>query len=248
MSFHCLAYTDSIGNVTNDDIPGISDPVFTLANGHYLPQEDLRMFFAAALGPNMDRIRLVSPTNQQITLPFIRPFNLAALPATDPNIADYRGNPFAIEALEELAIEATTNAVGPSRITAVIGVGRGLVPPPIGTPFTMRFTSVTAAVANAWTQVVATPANLLPNATYACIGNQAFSTNQIASRVNFENQVYRPGGIGVGALGNRTHPMWEKGGLGTWGRFVSTRLPIFEVLANAADAVHEFYADFIKVG
>lgn len=245
--WHCAAYTASLGNVSNTDTPAISDGIMVIQNGHLLPQYDMLLHYAAGSGPNTDRIRIVSPSNRQITLPFIRPFNGAALPATDPNVADYRSNPFKIEGLEELAIETTTNAVGPSRITVLVGIGDPLTPVPRGNVFTMRGTSTTAAVANAWTQATVTWADSLPQGDYLCVGAHVFSTNQLGSRLTFENQYLRPGGQGVTALGNRSHYMFDKGGLGQWGRFRSVRMPNLEVLANAADASHEIYMDLVRV-
>lgn len=247
MAWHCAAYTASLGSVTNSDTAALSDGIMVIQNNHFLPQRNMLLHYAAGSGPNTDRIRISSPTNRQITLPFIRPFNGAALPATDPNVADYRANPFLIEGMEELAVETSTNAVGPSRITVLVGIGDPLEPAPRGNVFTMRGTSTTAAVANAWTQIAVTWADSLPQGDYLCVGASCQSTNQLASRLTFENQYWRPGGQGITALGNRGHYMFDKGGLGVWGRFRSVRMPNVEVLANAADAVHEIYMDLIRV-
>ena len=247
MAWHCAAFSASLGSVTNADTAAITDQIMVIQNNHLLPQQDMLLHYAAGSGPDTDRIRISSPTNRLITWPFIRPFNGAALPATDPNVADYRNNPFQIEGMEELAIETTTNAVGPSRVTVVVGIGDPLTPIPRGNVFTLRGTSTTAAVANAWTPVTVTWADSLPQGDYVCVGMVCQSTNQLASRATFENQYWRPGGQGITALGNRSHIMFDKGGLGQWGRFRSVRMPNVEVLANAADAAHEFYLDLIRV-
>lgn len=241
------AFTESLGNVTNDDLTALNDEIIAISNGHLLPQVDYELIFAAGLGPNTDRIRIVSPSNRQITLPFIRPINVAALPANDPNVADFRDNPFRIKGMEELAVEATTNAVGPSRVTVLLGLSQGVDPIPRGDVFSFRGTSTTAAVANTWTTITTTFADILPQGNFVCVGGEVFSTNAIAWRAIFENQVMRPGGLGINALANRTHSMFYKGGLGVLGRFRSTRLPIIQVLANAADAVHEVYLDIVRV-
>ncbi len=245
--FHVAAYTASLGNVTNSDTAALTDDILAISNGHFLPQQDMNLAFAFGAGPNTDRIRIVSPTNRQITLPFIRPINVAALPATDPNVGDYRENPFRVRGLEELAIETTTNAIGPSRITVLLGLWDRPEPQPPGDVFTFRGTSTTAAVANTWTTIVTTFADILPAGNYVVTGMEVQSTNAIAARLILENQVWRPGSVSISALGNRTHAMFYKGGLGSWGRFRSTRLPIVQVLANAADAAHEIYLDIIRV-
>lgn len=246
MSFHVAAFTESIVQLTNEDISALTDDILAIQNGHLFPQMDMDLQFVAVMSPNMDRARLVSPTMRQVTLPFIRPLNVAALPATDPNVADYRDIGIHLRGLEEFALEVTTNAAGPSRVTGVVGLGGPIDPIPVGDVFTFRGTSTTAAVANAWSTLAVTFADILPAGNYAIVGGEHQSTNGQAFRLILEGQYWRPGGISVSALGNRTHWMFYKGGLGVWGRFKSTRLPIVQVLANAADAAHEIYLDIVR--
>lgn len=246
--FHLCAYSLALGTVANTDVPAVSDDILAISNSHFLPQRDYDLTFAAAMAATLNRARIVSPTNRQITLPFIRPIIAAALPPAVPNVADYTRNPFRIRGLEELAIEATSDiAMGTERCNVLVGLSSGFEPPPRGDVFTLRGTSTTAAVANAWTTLVTTWADILPAGTYACLGLEAIATNQVAARVIFENQVERPGCLGHATVGLKPWLKFQKGELGVWGRFKSTRMPIVQVLNNSTDAVHTVYMDLVRI-
>lgn len=245
--FHTSAYFVALAGTANTDVPAVSDGIIAISNGHLLPQSDYDLLYAAILAVTLTRARLVSPTNRQITLPFIRPIIAALLPPTFPPVADYRENPFRIHALEELAIEATDSAAGPNNCTAIVGLQKTYEPVPRGDVFTLRGTSVTAAVANVWTQLAVTWADALPAGQYACVGMTAIATNGLAARCIFENQVERPGSICCVAEANKQEPMFVKGGLGLWGRFMSTRMPGIEVMNNGTDNAHTIYLDIVRI-
>lgn len=243
---HTVAYTDSVAAVTNDDIPAINDDIIPIVNSHFQFQQNRDLLYAFAAGLGLDRARIVSPKHRQVTLPFIRPHNVGVLPVNDPNVADFRANPFRLAGLEEIAIEASTTGVGPNRIHVLLGVATSRTPASAGDIYTIRGTSTTAAVVNTWTTITTTWADLLGAGDYDVVGLEVFSTNAIAARLIFDDQMERPGGVSIGALGNRTHAMFYKGGLGRWGTFRSTNMPRVQVLANVADASHEVFMDIIR--
>lgn len=246
---HTCANFVALANVANTDVPAIADGILAVAaNGHFLPQQDYDLIFAYAAAVTLQRTRLVSPSNRQITLPFLRPISAALLPPTDPNVADYRDQPFRLRAMEEFAYESTDSAAGPNNHYVVSGLRTRFEPVPNGDIFTLTGTSVTAAVASVWTQIAVTWADALPAGMYACVGLDVIATNAIAARCNFENQVERPGCICSVAEANRAHFMFSKGGLGTWGKFRSTRMPNIEVLNNGTDAAHRVYMDLVRIG
>lgn len=246
--FHLAAYSALIDNTANTDVAALNDQILSVSNGHFLPQRDYSLIFAAVMAATLNRVRIVSPTNRQITLPIIRPIMTAVLPATAPNMADYRKNPFRIRGLEELALEATSGvAMGTERFTALVGLATSMETSPQGDIFTLRGTSTTAAVANAWTDLAITWADTLPAGNYAVVGLEVQSTNAQGARLIFENQTERPGSISITGLGNRTHLMFYKGELGRWGSFRSTRMPTVQVLANAADATHVIHLDIVRI-
>lgn len=245
---HTVAYTGSIAAGTSFvEVAALQDEIITIQNNHFLPQEEYDIQYIFASCTNYNRARFVSPSNRQITTPFIRPANSATLPASNPNIAVYSGSPFRIKGLEELSVELIHDDAAAQRATVLMGWSKNFTPIPMGDIFTLRGTSTTAATANAWSTLTTTWQDQLAAGTYAVIGAEVQSTNAIGFRLIFENQILRPGGVSITSLGNRTAPLFYKGGLGNWGNFKSTRMPIVQVLANAADASHSVYLDIVRI-
>jgi hypothetical protein len=237
-----------IGSTANTDVAALTDDVLTISNNHFLPGRDYDLVYAWAGSPTLDRARIVSPTNRQVTLPFIRPISAAVVPAAEARLMDLHENPFRVRGLEELAIEASAAPSATERFTCVLGLSAGFEPAPRGDIFILRGTSTTAATANVWSSIAVTWADILPAGSYAVVGLEVISTNHIASRLIVSNQRERPGAIGVTTAGNRQYHLFRSGNLGVWGRFRSTEMPIVQVLANAADATHTVYLSIIRTG
>jgi len=250
MSYHTCAFRGTLNaGSANEDVAAVADDILVVQNNHFLPQRDYDIIWAYAQSTTINRARIGSPSNRQITLPFIRPVQQGAAPPTDPNFADYRTNPFRIRGLEELAIEATTDlAMGNETAFIILGLQDNYQPPPPGDVFTMRGTSTSAATANVWTSLsVVTWADILPAGTYAVVGVEVIGAACIAARLIFENQTLRPGVLGVTAIGNRSGLPFYKGGFGMLGQFTSTRMPIVQVLATAATASWSIYLDIVRL-
>ena len=248
MSFHMAAFTVNIGTTVNTDAPAVQDDVLTISNNHFLPQQDLGLVFACAMSATNLRGRIVSPTNRLVTLPFIRPVIVGAVPGDSRNVADYRSNPFRIRAQEELAIEGTSGlAMGNERWNAVVGLQDIFEPVPRGDVFTIRGTSTTTSTANAWTSLVTTWADTLPAGRYAIVGMSGFAATAVAFRLIIPGYTWRPGAIVGDSAGDQFHEMFTKGGLGLWGTFQSTAMPTVQTLNNAAVATHEYYMDIIRL-
>ncbi len=247
--FHMAAYfTAALAQAANFDVPALTDNVLTIANGHFLPQKDMDILFAYGAATTINRARIVSPSNRQITLPFVRPTNLGQNPITQQGIADFRGNPFQISGLEELAVEATSDlGCGTEDCTILLGMTVNPQSAPRGNVFTMRVTSVTASVADTWTTVTLVFPDTLPHGTYAVVGLEYVAVTGTAARIIFDDQTWRPGCVGQVLINNQAPQLFKKGGLGEWGRFRSTAMPQFQVLNSAAVSVHTFFMDIVRV-
>lgn len=249
--FHLVANTIALGTTANTAVPAIQDdfiPRNSTTNNFMLPQ-DMDLVAAAAMSATLNRVRINTPTLRMITLPFIRPVFVNALPQAQGRIALYLDQPFRLPAWEELAIEATSDiAMGTERFNSLMWLAMGLDPIPPGRIFTMRATSTTAAVANAWTTIAYTMADNLPPGTYALVSSECISTNGIAHRWNIPNQIMRPGFLSHGALGDAAGLSQMGRQFGLMGTFVNTNLPQAQVLCNAADAVHTLYMQLVKIG
>jgi len=246
---HTLAWRASIADVTEVDVTPVTDGIWTIQNTHFLPANDwfLQAVYFGAATPT--RARLITPTFRQVTTPFIRPMNTDIVPGNLPGIADYRPSPLRLRGLEEIQLMGLQTTGGAAVVAGVAIVSRGgLTPVPQGDIFTLRGTGTTTAVAGSWTQAAITWQDTLPQGVFAVVGCTFFGATAIAGRLILEDQVDRPGGLGVSALDFNNEPMFLKGGLGIWGRFNSNRMPNVEYLCNAADTVQEVYLDIMRVG
>jgi hypothetical protein len=247
---HTLAYANPALAALAVDTNGtpVQDDIIAISNNRFLPQEDYRIVAAYAQMTTANRTRISSPTNRQITLPFIRPIAASTAPVNDPNVADYRGQPFKVEGLEELGVDFSTDLGAATEVAiAALWLDKGFTPAPPGNIFTMRGTSTTAAAILSWTSLAVTWADSLPEGLYAVVGLEVVGVTEVLSRVILENQVMRPGSVASVLVGNRTHEMFRMGRLGNWGQFRSTRMPIVQVLNLAAIAVHTVYLDLIRI-
>lgn len=245
---HLAAFNSSLAASTLAPISAVSDGILAIQNNNFILQEDHNLIFAAAMSADLQRARIVTPKFRQITTPWIRPIISAAVPGTEPRVADYRATPLKLREREEISVEAFQSNAGAQEVTAILGIAWGDVSTPPGDPYTMRGTSTTAAVADTWTQISVTWQDSIPVGVYAAVGLEVVSTNGRAARLILENQYPRPGSISATTIGAEQHSMFKKGGLGVWGRFNSVRMPNVEVFANAADASHEVYLDLIRIG
>lgn len=248
MSFHLLAYEESIDNTANVDLDAITDDIITIQNSHFFPSVDLQLQWASAMAATLDRCRIQTPTLRQITPPFIRPIIAAAIPADNDEPADYIDNPFRLPRLEEIALEATSAvAMGSEQCLAFLGVTAGMQQAPVGNVYTMRGVSTTASVALTWTTLTTTWADTLPDGRYAVVGLYVRGATNAAARIIFEEQQWRPGCLTVAAIGSRSSSMFRKGRLGTWGLFNSWAFPQIQVLNTAAVSDFNMYLDLVRV-
>ena len=246
--FHTLAWYNSAQAdiVLTDAIP-IPDEIFLIQNANFVPQFDYDILFAAVFSTTLLRSQITSATIRQFSPVAIRPMGGTLIPGDQPNVADYRNAPVRVSALEELIVQNGQTTGGAVDVATVMGVTRNFIPAPVGSVFTMRVTSATAATADVWSNIAATFADNLPTGRYAVVGLNYFAVGAIAARLIFEDSIDRPGCIAGTLAANATAPMFNGGGLGKWGEFSSNRPPNIQVLCNAATAVHELALDFIRI-
>ncbi len=244
---HVAAFTSSQIGAANQQMAALSDDILIIQNSNFLLQKDMQLLFAAAMSVSISRARLNSPSMRQIAPKYIRPVIAAVIPGNNPNVDFDNLNPFTLKGLEEITCEFTHTNVGAERGTTIIGIADRIVPPPSGSVYPLRVTSVGPAVANSWTTIALTFEQSLPAGTYAVIGGEMFSATGIAFRLIFDEQVERPGFLMHSALTQRSAFETYEWPFGVWGRFRTTNLPRCQVLCNAADAVFEGYLHCVKV-
>jgi len=242
--FHICAYSALAAQNVETDLTPVTDTILPIFNGHFFPQDQPQLLFAAAMATSISRARIQTPTLNQITNPFIRGVMGGLVPTSPAQIANYGNNPLPLKAREEIISFGTQTGVGSLRTTVLLGLLFSQNPIAVGNQYTIRGTSTTAAVANVWTTLAITFQNQLPQGNYAVTGLQHQSANGQAARIIFLGGYYRPGSMSLAALTDYGHPLFRMGALGQWGTFRDNIMPNIEVLCNAADAAHEIYLDF----
>lgn len=246
--FHLAAFSGDVGTTANTTVAALGDQILTIQNSRFLFQRAVKLFAAYLGSTTISRGRFVSPSLRQIANPQIRPVTRAVGGITDPNVMDLRDIPLTIPGLEEFGLEATTAlAMGTERVTGLVWVGNSIVPAPPGEVITVRFTGTTAAVANTWTDITMTADDSLSQGEYAIVGGDWISTTAIAFRMILDQQVERPGGLGVAAIDRRGPALNYAGYFGTWGRFRTTALPRFQLLAGSTDNDHQCFLQIVKL-
>lgn len=247
---HLLGWYISIGQTADTDVTPIADPVMTIQNGHFLPQQIMNLYWAAAMSATLSRAKFATPKTRVMTNPYIRPIIEAAKPPTNPAVMTLWDRPFAFNALEEIQLLATSAlAMGNESCYGIALVGGPLTPAPAGDYYRLRFTSTTTLTAHVWSQLTGpTFQDTLPQGTYAVVNLEVFSATAVAARIIFNGQQYRPGSLAINALSNQQSPWISRRQGGIMGQFTQTALPLIEVLADAADTSQEGYLTIVRVG
>lgn len=247
--FHLAAYTKTnLGNTADTDIGALTDDILTIQNTHFVLQQQMNLIAAAAMSATLLRAKLASPSMRQIASPFIRPIIGAVKPAANPNVWVMDYQPFSIPPFEEIQLLATSGVATTEAFTSLIWLQTLNENVPVGNIIPLRFTSTTAAVANAWSSVTITFLDTLPSGVYAMVLSECQSAQAIAHRWIISNQLHRPGFLSFTNLTDRMPDLYAKCQFGVMGRFRSNDLPRLQVLCNGADAAHEGYLYAIRVG
>jgi hypothetical protein len=244
---HLAMYTAAVAATAETDLTAASDGILAIQNNHFLPQRPFQLWFVAAASALLTRARVVTPSARQITTPFIRPISVATNWGMPQRIDTMEEGPLELKQGEEISALVTNSAATSGQNYVAMGLGIGTRTMPAGQIFTLRGTSTSTATANAWTTISVTWQDVLPVGTYAVVGGEFFSSGQVAGRLIFEGQSYRPGALGITSLGNSADNIFRNGGLGEWGRFTNYAAPNVEVFCSSADTSHDVYLDIVKV-
>lgn len=248
MPYHVLAYTANAFGSNNVDMTPVPDQYIAISNGHFLPHLNLNLYGGWFGGTLLTALRLVTPRSRMVVPPVLYPINTTTLPPDRPHIYDRRSNPFLLNAVEEISMQANVGGSAAALTTAIMLCGTSLDPIPAGDIYGLHGTSTTTATALGWSAITVTWDQNLPSGTYVMVGSQVESTNAIAHRWFFKDQVMQPGFLSLSAMGNMTDPSFYYGGWGKLGSFNTYTYPTLYTLCNGADTAHDVVAYLIKVG
>ena len=239
MNTHMLAYAAAALDASAGDVQlnAVSDQVFTIANNNFQMRENMQIVGAYAGGVTATRFRFQVASLRNTGFPQIWPFALVIQPVDNPQFMDLSEKPLLIPKLEELRCDVTNTAANNANVIAILR--NSPVNKNINTPNLrwVRFTAAVVGIANGWSPPIAASfQENLAAGSYSVYGMAVSGTAINAARINFPDQLYRPGCLGLATMGLRSHPLFE-GNLGLWGRFNTYSLPSIEAFTSAAGAV-----------
>lgn len=227
----------------------VPDPhVRTQGNDVVVPNDlnQVVLAYAGGAGP-ITRAQLQSPSLRSVLNPEIAPIDIAAVPATPPLVMDLRDSPLVLTKGEFLDFAAAESGAGAQRQIGLVWLADGPIKVDTRPFFTIRVTSATTLVANAWTNAGLTFDQTLPAGQYALVGARFRSASGIAFRFVIPGFLWRPGALMFAATGAYDEPWFRAGNLGEWATFAHNAPPTVDFLATAADTAETGELDLVKV-
>lgn len=258
MYFHTLAYSASLAAGPNLDTAAVADEVVGVRNSHFILTNPMNMIAALPVGALLTRARFGNAALSQLGINHLWPLEVSATIPDLPQLIDYRDEPFALPQNEEITIESSNSAAGPTQSSAIMWWAapewNRNFPAYLDRLMVRATATVVAGTETTWTAL----ANItferdLLNGVYAVVGCWVVAANALAFRLRFPAQPsvggkqFRPGGLVQDAANLQPHPMFN-GGLGEWGRFHTFELPQVQVLADAAGGTYEMRMALLYLG
>lgn len=247
--FHTLAfYTNDLAiNASLVALGTVTDQIIPVQNNRYQTVEDWTAFAAYVGIPDCTAARINAPSLRRISLPYISPMSLTALPANVPPLIMYGDFGPRLERTEELTIEASRGNVAAADAYALLWVRARQKMATPGPIITVQLTTSITIAEGVWTAGNITLTQTLPAGRYEIVGMDAFGTNLLAARVIFPGGGYRPGVLAQGAQGEWNQMDSRFGRMGAFGTFDSFAQPLVECFGVGAGTSQIIYWDLVKV-
>lgn len=246
--FHLVGYFEDVATGAGlVQIDAAVDEVLTRRNNNFYLNRDYDIIAAIGLGADLQRFQLQAPSFQGILNPYVRPFEDAETPPSNPQFADYTANPLRVRMGDELRVNMEHDNVGTVGQIAFLALQERREPVPQGDVFTLRGTATTTLTINTWSTLTVTWDDTLPSGRYAIIGGVVQSATGQAFRLIIPGMNLRPGGACITDLGNVGWPVQRWGRMGLWGMFDNSTMPEVQVFATTADTAQQIYLDIIRL-
>ncbi len=245
--FTLIAWSESQDSAVLVNTAALADPHVRVSGDDIIvPRGMNRLIGLHAHGVNITLAQLQSPSLRRFVQYQIHPVDVAAEPGSPATALWLADQDVMLDEDEVLNALMAEDAAGASRVTICAWLGDAAPRPVGGDLRTVRATSATAAVANAWTNVAIAFDQALPAGRYAVVGAAMVAANGELFRFVFPGYAWRPGGLGSDVNGDVPAPGQRNGGWGVWGEFDHNTPPTVDILCNAADASQVFYLDLLK--
>lgn len=252
MSYTTFAFLGSItGATANSSIALVADNLIRSGtSGGVLPL-DLNIYAVSAGSANLTAARLSAPSLNALGGPsHIRPIDQSLTPSADPQVCDLSDRPLKVRMNEELIAQVGGTSGYNESAYCVIHAGTSIDPLPSGgNPIMLRGTASTTTSNGSYTQLgTITWENSLPQGVYAVTFFLVQSTNGLVARLNFANQVFRPGSTCTNAAGDNVAAVFAQRRLGTLGTFPNWNFPSIELLSiGSNDTSQTIFMECVKV-
>jgi hypothetical protein len=251
MPITTVAYSESQDSATLVNIAALADQHITVSGDDIrIPTGFDRLAGWHFFGPSFTLGQIETPSLRRTGLIDVEPADLAAEPSSPSAFHDRFGDPLQLRVNEVMRALMAEDAVGASRVTAMIWLSGGPVEPVRGEIFTLRVTNATTLVANAWSNGALTFVQTLPEGNYQLVGARMQAAGLQAFRCVFTlgAQGHRPGAIGYDADGDLENARFRYGNAGVWGTFTDNAPPTVDFLSNSADTAQVGHLDVIHQG
>lgn len=248
VGFTLVGFAESQDSAVLVNVAAIPDPHVTVqADDVIVPAAMSMLSCVCAVGLNITRAQVRSPTVLRM-FPFeVSPINRAAVPATHTPFPNFFRNPIQLDPAEALNFQAAEDGAGAIQSNGLIWLSDGNVNPMAGEIFTIRATGTTTVTGFAWSNCPLVLDENLPAGTYAVVGMRVESATAIAGRLVFVGGSWRPGVIGYAAVASNENEVFRYGALGNWGEFRHDQPPTADLLCTGADSAQTVFLDLIKV-
>ena len=249
MAFTLVAYSESQDSATLVNVSALVDPhVRVVGDDIVVPSALPYVGGVYAIGSQISRAQLVSPSIRRRYPLEVTPIEIAAEPADPVKYTPFFASPIGLDEDEALNFQAAENNASAGRSTGFVWLCDGATAPISGAEmFTIRATNASTLVAFTWTNGALTFSDTLPAGTYAVVGMRASSAGMLAARLVFSQYPWRPGCIGSDTLGELGVPIFRMGGLGIWGEFAHNTPPTVDFCSVSADTSQTVDLDLVLI-
>lgn len=220
----------------------------------YVPDFATKVLWCAALGRQLSRGRLESPSLRRLSYLGISPScNLETLETANfPQLnARYTGeSPISLVAGEGLEAKVRLHRLEDDTVATVgVCLGDAPVSPVRGEIWTVRFTYASLTpITGEWVNTEIEFDETLPVGRYQVVGALLWMGHGLLFRLVPIGSKYCPGGLTTGWAGQWT-PIWQRyGNMGIWCEFHSSTPPSIDILSRSeAPGEGTGYLDIIKI-
>lgn len=248
--FHLAAWEQSV------DPAGVLLPLdavreemlFTTGDDIRVPDQLPNIIGQAALAndASVSRAQIQSPSLRAFANLDVEPIVAAAVFGSPPESLFHADAPIPVTPDEALNFAILSDPAAAALHYGLVWLADKALEAVRGAIFTVRATSTVAQAVGTWVNGNLVFSQSLPAGRYRIVGMRARSTDGVAARLVFPEQVARPGVAVVNAIGDLDPWVFRYGNAGVFGEFPHTNPPTIDVLGGVA-AAQTFLFDLIRV-